>query len=193
MKKGGSATGANCPLTMTVETVGMDTINGIPLRSMTIKDQTGSEFCFGGKVIESIGHLTRPRPAPQKICERISDIYDYFGLRCMDNSYIGFYDFKIVPSCDYVTSVHEASLQTFTISCFPNPNPGKFTIKASNNTGNVAVVIYDLPGRIVFQQQLLLTNNESKIAQELSDGLYVLEVKDEHHHPVRQIINIKNH
>lgn len=169
----------SCPLKVTVMSVGLDTINGIPLKSMVIKDPTGMPV-FGGKIIQGIGHIDLPRPIPARICATPSDVEDYFGLRCIDIPGIGFHDFKREPTCDFVrTSVMELS-KNYQYRIVPNPSSGDITISvASMSMKLIQTKVYDLMGRIVYQSPIQFVNNSASLNLDVANGTYLLELQDE--------------
>lgn len=168
---------SSCPLKVTVVSVGMDTINGIPLKSMVIKDPTSMPV-FRGKIIQGIGHLELPRPIPARVCATPSDVEDYDGLRCIDIPGIGFHDFKREPTCDYVrTSVNEYNQSNPEIKLFPNPSSNYYEIEYNNEDHSpTSISITDLSGRSLAQYPL--PQGKSHIeASSWASGLYFYSIR----------------
>lgn len=69
---------------------------------------------------------------------------------------------------------------------FPNPSKGALTIarrgvipNATQQNGEALhAVIYNLLGRVVYQEQLRFLNNEAEIRLQVSKGNYILELSD---------------
>ena len=139
-----------CSIKMTVVEVGLDTINGIALRTM-LTESFPLSFTFGGKIIEFIGNLSNIRPNPCFVCRPITENYDIYGLRCFENDSIGFHDFKIVPDCYYSkTNINEIKNENLVLLA-PNPISNVLTV-ASKKQGLISV--FNLMGRAVFQGEV---------------------------------------
>ncbi len=62
---------------------------------------------------------------------------------------------------------------------YPNPSDGNIIItKSEANNNAISVKVFDLLGRVLQQQQLLFTNNQSNLKIEASSGIYILELQD---------------
>lgn len=180
-----------CLFKVIVMAVGMDTINGIPLRTMELRT-TPSYQSFSGKVIEGIGHLDRPRPWVITACSITSDIaYDYFGLRCIDNGSIGFYDFKTAPYCDWkYTSIENLEHRGNGISISPNPSNGYITIKASEKNKPTEAMVYNMLGQLVYQSSLTFNHQEATLQLAPLSGVYLLLLDDKKGNVIRERIEI---
>jgi hypothetical protein len=146
-----------CTLTVRVKEKGMDTINGIPLRTIGVEVDhfPGYATGFRGKIVEYIGHTISPRPNPFYSCRSISESSDFMNLRCFDHPDIGFHDYKLYPDCDYVvTSIGEFNvLQDLKIS--PNPSNDFFLIQYHNrNQSEAQILVNNVFGQQITQQRL---------------------------------------
>lgn len=71
------------------------------------------------------------------------------------------------------------------VSLYPNPNNGSFTIEGSfaSNDGNANVVIMDVAGRIVHQQQVSVSKNKLNVRMDmngsLAAGVYTIKVSSD--------------
>lgn len=140
-----------CSIKMTVTKVGIDTINGIPLKTMLTECTPKASSSFGGKIIQYIGNLSNIRPNPDFACKPITESWDYYGLRCFDNSFIGFHDFQIVPYCDYTaTGIAELKNEN-SVSITPNPFIDLLTIKS---TQSATISIMNLLGQSVYHNTI---------------------------------------
>ena len=63
---------------------------------------------------------------------------------------------------------------------FPNPTNGDFKIKFNSNKEKNDVVIYDIQGRLVFQDkdERTIGKNELVISNEFASGIYIVKVED---------------
>jgi hypothetical protein len=170
----------SCPLKVTVQSVGVDTINGIPLKSMVIKDPSSLPV-FGGKIIQGIGNLYYPRPIPYRICATPSDVDDYYGLRCIDIPGIGVHDFKIVPTCDYTKTSIKEQKQSNTIVVNPNPSSSDYELQYHiQNTEPLQLKVSDLTGRLILNASLSPQKNSYHIkADNWVSGVYIYQLISE--------------
>lgn len=140
-----------CSIKMTVTKVGIDTINGIPLKTM-LAESYPVTYSFGGKIIQYIGNLYNIRPNPCFVCKPISENFDIGSLRCFDSDSVGFHDFKIVPDCYYTTTGISERRKENNVSFTPNPFADVLTIK-STRPGTVS--IFNLLGQTVFHKTIV--------------------------------------
>jgi hypothetical protein len=79
------------------------------------------------------------------------------------------------------TGVGELSNTSVTeLIAFPNPTNGDFKIKFNSNKEKSDVVIYDIQGRLVFQNkdERTIGKNELVISNEFASGIYIVKVED---------------
>jgi Secretion system C-terminal sorting domain len=76
-------------------------------------------------------------------------------------------------------------------SVFPNPSNGTFTVEANSFIGAVPSKVYDLLGRVIYQQSLNFDNNKAELDLSVPDGMYILELSDEEGKIQRERIYIK--
>lgn len=162
-----------CELVVVVTEVGIDTINGHPLRYLKLYSHSNN---FSGKIIEYIGHLTQPYPCTYFSCNSLpSDLDNYYGLRCYEDTIIGFHDFKIAPSCEDL-SVDETVL-TQKIKLYPNPAIDQIHIQCTTPQ-EYDYTIFNSLGQIVLNGNL--TPNSTTIAiPHFYNGLYNLVLKQQ--------------
>lgn len=71
------------------------------------------------------------------------------------------------------------------VSLFPNPNNGSFTLEGAfaSNDGKASVVIVDIAGRIVHQQQVTVSNNKLDVRMDMNSslaaGVYTIKVSSD--------------
>lgn len=169
----GDPSGPLCNAIVRVVSTGMDTINGIPLKSMVIE---GDGYPIPYKAIQHIGSLLQPRPSPMFLCMTISDYIEYSGLRCIDIPGIGFHDFKKVPYCNYVTGIKESEQTAdFTIS----PNPCNELVSFTYNGTSAGVLeIHDMIGRLILSHPVSALEKNYPIATGgWAPGIYLYSLK----------------
>lgn len=76
-------------------------------------------------------------------------------------------------------------------SIYPNPSNGSLTLTSLRGTKQ-SVKVYDLLGRVVYQNELSFTNNQASINLNTTDGVYILELTDGEGNSSRQRIEIRN-
>ncbi|MBQ4805481.1 T9SS-dependent M36 family metallopeptidase [Aquimarina sp. MMG015] len=84
--------------------------------------------------------------------------------------------FDIPPSSEIscFLSVEDFDENIFRIT--PNPSSGNFVINVSKGYGESNVRIFDIDGRVVFEQDILLNNSYSINAPNLGTGIYILQI-----------------
>ena len=77
------------------------------------------------------------------------------------------------------TNIKENNLEV-SVSIYPNPNNGQFIVNISETKlSNALLKIYDVNGRIVYEQELKDKANQLYDLQvELNNGIYLIEVSD---------------
>jgi len=80
------------------------------------------------------------------------------------------------------------------IAVYPNPSDGHIVIARSGATKQSEVItakVFDLLGRVVFQQQITFTDNRSSLNIAAPTGTYILELQDNEGNTNRQRITIR--
>lgn len=89
-------------------------------------------------------------------------------------------DWSIEICSEQQLSVDEFSANEFSI--FPNPNNGEFTIKLNSNSGNdIAVDVFDIRGRKIFNNSYSRNNSDFSQSIKLNSveaGMYLVTVSD---------------
>lgn len=160
-----------CSLLITVDSIGIDTINGFPLKALYISSE---DMAFTGKILQHIGHLSMPNPAFNFHCFGIFDDTNYYtGLRCYEDSVIGFHSFGIAPSCDYTNGINELE-NPFGLLLFPNPTSNQLNIKTNFNR-EFPFKIYNTLGQLVKKGNLEF-GLTTILIDDLSAGVYSIEL-----------------
>lgn len=125
---------------------------------------------------------------PSEVIERIGDTRYLFefanfsniicdgdwtgGLRCYEDSIIGFYDTGISDSCEYFeiyNDLEEQTISSFTIA--PNPSEKFITVNMIQGSFQ-AIQIFDSRGRLIIK-----TNSKHIDISTFNSGLYIVRVK----------------
>jgi hypothetical protein len=163
-----------------VDSISSITINSIPLKKLFVTYQSmnfGYEnWSYIGTIIERIGDLSylfNLNTLSGMICDGSYSL----GLRCYQDSEIGFYSTGIAESCTYTHKVTGTNdkCKDFDIDILPNPTSGLIEIK-TNNEFNIAtkIVIYDCLGNTKLVRNI---NNETKVDLSiLNNALYFMTI-----------------
>lgn len=167
-----------CTFLATVDSVGTVTLNGQVLRSIHIT--TTPIEAFSGVIIEGIGHINHFIPEYPYSC--LGLIYDadyYNGLRCYEDTVIGFVDFGIAPSCDYMTvGIPECVCAVPEFRFYPNPASGTVNLIAVGKIEADEVCLFDITGRMVYRDDFMPRSAGHSIPLHgLSSGIYLAELR----------------
>lgn len=129
---------------------------------------------------------------PSQIVEKIGDMYYLFnffpelglacdgnyseGLRCYEDSELGFYSTGIADSCTYIyhwTDIDEARQESI-FSIFPNPTSGIVEISINSDV-EIEVELLDISGRMIQAGKFKSTTQLDLSG--LQNGIYVLLFK----------------
>jgi len=167
----------SCDLLITVDSTGMETINGFPLKVLYISSQNNT---FNGKVLQHIGHIQQPNPDITSSCYGLIIDYNYYaGLRCYEDSVFGFHDFGIAPSCDFTTPVNDISKNINQIKVFPNPFFAQTTLRTDNLFKNATLTVYNSFGQEVKQIINISGQSITLNRDNLPSGLYFIRLTQE--------------
>ena len=84
---------------------------------------------------------------------------------------------NVVENGNCFTGIQEVS-DNSTISIYPNPSSGLFTIGAKTNTNIASVQVIDVVGKTVYSKQFLAKDVEVNLS-DMKKGLYMVIIKDE--------------
>lgn len=88
---------------------------------------------------------------------------------------------------DCLLGTHGSSLNNFMI--YPNPTQGDVYIVSREDRGQSTVSIYDINGRMVFNQDVMMNGTVNIQAGSLRTGIYIIEIKGENYtHNAKLII-----
>ncbi|MES2592764.1 MAG: T9SS type A sorting domain-containing protein [Bacteroidota bacterium] len=128
----------------------------------TARDST--YFAFGGNYVVSLNAI-------------FIDANNSFYFCPSDAVCIGFIDpgtLYRMPLTDITTEISSTDKKINSMKLYPNPNSGNFTVETQQEDQNVS--IYDVTGRLVFDQNLNTTKTNIDI-NTLPQGTYNIEVK----------------
>ena len=161
-----------CGIIITVDSTSFETINGIELKTLYVSSE---DYAFSGKIIENIGNTTMPSPYFLYHCDGIfMDTYFYTGLRCYEDSIMGYHSFNISPSCDYVTDVSEQDKKN-ELLLYPNPTSEYIQVKINPALSNHYRIL-NSTGQLV-QQGNLNTSFANISVSTLRPGIYFFEIQ----------------
>lgn len=161
-----------CGIIITVDSTSFETINGIELKTLYVSSE---DYAFSGKIIENIGNTTMPSPYFLYHCDGIfKDTYFYTGLRCYEDSIMGYHSFNISPSCDYVTDVSEQDKKN-ELLLYPNPTSEYIQVKINPALSNHYRIL-NSTGQLV-QQGNLNTSFANISVSTLRPGIYFFEIQ----------------
>ncbi len=161
----------SCFSIVRVDSISQLVINGDTLKVLHVTD---SILSIGNTIIESIGSTHFLFPDERANCHNIVfDSNEPLGLRCYEDTIIGFYETHIAPSCTYTfifIGIIEAGKEHFNI--FPNPTSGDIRFVFPTNLERIE--IFDLSGQLV----KVSYDMQSANLYGLTSGTYVLKLTD---------------
>ncbi len=180
----------SCDIVMTVDSTDTELINGNSLKVLYVT--SNDPYVFSGKIIQHMGHLSRPFPNVVYYCRHCSDDwFVYNGLRCYEDSVFGYHSFNIAASCDDITSVNEENFsKTFTI--FPNPSSGLLNIETTfSKKENISISLYNVIGtRLINIEQgpVVGTYNQQLNIESLPSSVYFLSIQTDNTTAIRKVV-----
>lgn len=139
-----------------------------PAFSSTTAMQDFMQYGAGGIGRESVAVAKGIWDAGTFINGTVVPPYGYTGNGSTDNG-VSFWDsFLSIPDNDFSTG----------ISIYPIPNNGKFTIESQSVPFNY-VQVYDIKGNLIFEERFN-TSIMKMFDLNLSSGIYLLKLSDEH-------------
>ncbi len=97
--------------------------------------------------------------------------------------------YDLPAGCDPLGINDNGSLED-TLIIYPNPSNGNINIRALIDLGNATISIFDINGREVYNQEVSLQNTVNVNAENLSTGLYIIQIDGvDYSHTAKLIIN----
>jgi len=164
-------------LIITVDSVSQLQINNSNLKVLHVTYYKNTQFMqetYYSKIIEKIGDINNMfnwQPHSVIVCD---DNYSN-GLRCYQDSEIGFYSTGIADSCNYTfvwTSIEQQEKGNL-FSVQPNPTNGSIIVELANMS-NMKIVINDNLGRVILQK--VFSNKTNIDLSEFQNGIYFLSL-----------------
>lgn len=106
--------------------------------------------------------------------ETVSEWHSPKGLRCFEDSTIGFYDFGIVDSCTWWTDVSFDEQDAIHFKLYPNPANNTVVIQSAQSLSGM-LEIRDISGRLIKE----LDYQEQIDISALSPGTYIVVIRSE--------------
>lgn len=161
-----------CELIITVDSTGIDTINGFYLKTQYVSSENNA---FNGKVIQFIGNTTVPLPDPSLHCWNIfSDNTYIYGLRCYEDEILGSFQTSIAPSCDFIiTTVNDVDTSS-SIKVYPTPSSSLINISCNNEDDISSITVFDIQGKRI--KSYIGYQNIISI-EEITSAEYILQLQ----------------
>lgn len=163
-------------ITLRVDSVTFDTINGNIRKVQHISPSGvfGNVYVFPGPIIEGIGSKSCLYPQAG-FCDPPTD-----GLRCYQDSLIGFYSTHLAPTCDVIYADSGIGIRELEnkihVTLSPNPMHEACMLQIDDNGSALGVFrMTDLSGRVVREERM----NGNKLVvhrNELEEGLYFYQI-----------------
>ncbi len=175
-------------LTVRVDSIRMDTINGNlrKVQFVSTSAMFGNAYIFPGPIVEGIGSKFCLYPQ-YAACDAPTA-----GLRCYQDSIVGFYDTHFAPACEEVfvdsgIGVREISTKVVAIIS-PNPFHEVSTLSLQYFSSQEGIFeLVDVTGRIILTEKF--SGNEIKIERNnLDEGIYFYRLKIEDSFSVGKLI-----
>lgn len=158
-------------ITLTVDSIGIQNINGIDLRWIKVSSPNYSEWPWAVRIYEKLGSLcylfaTWDSPLNE----------GYYQLRCYDDSGFGHYETGVTSACDEIFSgIDEIENTFFGIS--PNPAIDVIAIEGSADLFGSEIGIYNIIGSKMKTSMFTDSRNEISVS-DLPAGIYFLQMKN---------------
>jgi hypothetical protein len=165
-------------LRVLVDSINIVTINQKPLRQLfvTYNLKGVQNYSYPSRIIEKIGDVYYLFNFPLN-ANLICDANYSQGLRCYEDSELGFYSTGIADSCTYIwisNNIEHKSVDDM-LEVFPNPTHGMLEINTTKEI-SITATIEDLSGkRVMFKK--LNPDNLLDISG-LPNGIYILTIYD---------------
>jgi len=125
-------------------------------------------------------------------------IFEYDQTSGIFSKIFDFSNYKNHPGSGYLTEIintgdiTEFGQEPVEMHVFPNPVKNKFTLEVTGMDKEIEVFIYDLSGRLLFEDKMLNSNNGQLRKRYnityLSKGIYTIRLKDHKKVAVSKIV-----
>tara|TARA_Y100000589_G_scaffold331882_2_gene387645 strand:- start:25432 stop:26358 length:927 start_codon:yes stop_codon:yes gene_type:complete len=168
-------------LTIRVDSTSTTLINGLSLKTLHVTYISSNPDAvmnyYNSKIIERIGdmqYMFNWSPYTFTCDDNASN-----GLRCYQDSVLGYYSTGIADSCNLViTGIFDKNNFSNTFSITPNPAQDFAVINVSRSFSELQIDIYNISGKKI--EQITSLQNSFKISfKNFSKGMYFISVKNE--------------
>lgn len=136
-------------------------------------------FGTSAKLLEHIGSLAAFSPYDHYFCENlIIDGTSSAGIRCYEDTIIGFYNFNPTIDCDYIASSKDTAKQRMEIKMYPNPFSTRVNVEFARQVSNAKCSIYNSIGQKVKQVDNIYGLSFPAASEQLPGGQYLLVVTE---------------
>ena len=154
-----------------IDSIGYTTINAkikkIQYITPGMPNMNINNWVFYGYNIEGIGNNNYLFPQ-----FALADPLINGGLRCYEDSIIGYYNSGLVTICDSIIMLSVKEYKSVNFNVYPNPAADFIYIE--NITENSQIEIYTIDGKL--QRAFIAKENTKVDARDFSTGLYLLKI-----------------
>jgi hypothetical protein len=171
---------------VTVDSISYVNINGYNLKKLWVAYkpmQTGFGIYYHSTIVDKIGDFNYLFNLETY---RLACDGNYSqGLRCYQDPQFGFYNTGIASSCTY-TGINE--IMSDKIEIYPNPATDLINISFYKRyKEELKLNIYTITG-VLIKSETLTQNNQQINTEELSNGLYLVEIKSKDKSAIQKLI-----
>ena len=165
-----------------VDSTGTITINGTVLKKWYVTYhcyfETAYNYSYTSVIVERIGdmnYLFNYFPQSAMTCD--ANWAD--GLRCYEDTYIGFYSTGIADSCTYIfVGLNEIEQRKEAIKVYPNPAKDKITIESQAPLHENYITVFSANGMVMLEQSLTECETTINISK-FPSGIYFVRFSNE--------------
>lgn len=161
-----------------------------PNLDVTFDDEASPYFC---NVTGQPGYIGVVSPIGSLSAFNGETINGTWSLNVSDRGAgdIGTFDNWGITFCETPAILSNEEIEQVDFAIYPNPSKGIFTVTSSNDLdGDATINVVDLNGRVVFTKDIQNASrlNESIDVQNLTSGLYLLQIQNGSSRTVKKII-----
>lgn len=161
------------PVTVTIDSVSSMTINGVSRVVQHLRSSNVGTY-LEDMAVEGLGALFFFMPW--------FDSDPRGGLRCYQDSTIGFYQNLAADTCDYIyVGLEDLQLNKSNVSIYPNPTNSNLNVEWLPNQQINQLQLIDVQGKVIqtINQDLNQSNSYQINLENVNNGIYFLKVFSE--------------
>lgn len=163
--------------TVSVNSISTVTINNMSLKTLNVSCKLGP-YTYTATICERIGGMgflfNTGFYNPNIACDKD----DLNRFLCYEDSTFGLKQFTTY-SCDYSVGLKEVNSGNQKINLYPIPANETINLKLENaNNDNYKIEIINALGKLIFEKEILITNDDATInIESFPNGVYLLNLK----------------